>query len=119
MNKYTNKSLSVCFTNEHWTAIVHISLAPYVEAVKILQHDLIEFQNYPHFTAQFSELTRIQAAVNTVATKLKALAALLPKANRRRALIQVGGSILKFVLGTALDSDVTDLQSRLDAVQNK
>jgi prefoldin subunit 5 len=113
------KQMNAYFTNDHWTAVVHISLSPYVEAVEILQHELKEFQNYPHFTAHFTELTRVQAAVSAVDTKLKALSALLPKADRRRALIGVGGNVFKFVLGTALESDVTDLQTRLETVQNK
>jgi hypothetical protein len=107
------------FTSGYWTVVIHIPLSPYIEAVETLQYDLTELQKFSQFPTVFAEINRVKAAVNLVASKLSNIKVLLPTSSKRRGLINAGGSILKFLLGTALDSDVTDLQSKLDAIQHK
>ena len=61
----------------------------------------------------------MQTAVNSLESKLINLKRFLPKPERRRGLLNVGGSILKLIFGTATVADLADLHTSVDALKQK
>jgi hypothetical protein len=107
------------FTNDYWKAVIHISLAAYEEAVEILNHDLAEIQELAQFSSLMEEVTHVQQALHSLEGKLSNLKLFLPKPSRKRGLINAAGSLLQFLFGTALDTDVSSLHSTIAEVSQK
>ena len=57
--------------------------------------------------------------LTTLETKLHTYKQILPKLDPRRGLINFGGSMLKALLGTAVDSDITSLHNNFDELQSR
>jgi len=55
--------------------------------------------------------------LNSLENKLGGLKEFLPKVDRRRGLINLGGKILKVLFGTATEKDVDNLHKTIDAIQ--
>ena len=66
-----------------------------------------------------SELKLIDTLLTTLETKLHTFKQILPKLDPRRGLINFGGTMLKALLGTAEDSDITSLRNNFDVLQSR
>jgi len=65
------------------------------------------------------EVHQVQTVVNTLENTLTNLKRYLPRADRKRGLLNVGGSFLKVLFGTATVTDLADLHFTVDALSQK
>ena len=65
------------------------------------------------------ELRQLETALASLENKLGDLKEFLPKVDRRRGLINAGGSILKVLFGTATVMDLAELHDAIDVMQRK
>ena len=59
----------------------------------------------------------IDTLLKALETKLQTFKQILPKSDPRRGLINFGGAMLKALLGTTVDSDITSLHNNFDELQ--
>jgi hypothetical protein len=66
-----------------------------------------------------SELRHIETLLQYLESKLHDFYQILPRLDRRRGLINLGGSILKTLFGTATNSDIYQLHDTLSNLQSQ
>jgi hypothetical protein len=69
--------------------------------------------------APIVELKLIEVSVNTLEARLAEFQQLLPKSDKRRGLMNLGGSISKSLLGTATVADLHKLHINLEELKSK
>ena len=99
------KKADIVLTNDNWKVVVHFKLTPFERAIEILLADMEDVEVVTHRTSLIDEVLQAQTAVNSLESKLINLKRFLPKPERRRGLLNVGGSILKLIFGTATVAD--------------
>jgi hypothetical protein len=72
-----------------------------------------------HPTPLIDEVHQIQTAVNSLDSKLTNLKRFLPKADRKRGLINAGGSFLKILFGTATSADLANFHATVYTLSRK
>jgi len=125
VNTPMNKSVifikegDITLTNDYWKVAINFRLAPYEKAIEILQDDLAVVIELAHPTPLIDEVHQVQTAVNSLECKLTSLKQFVPKAERKRGLINVGGSLLKILFGTATSADLADHHATVDTLSRK
>jgi hypothetical protein len=85
----------------------------------VVRSDILFVERQKQEFTPIAELKQIETLLQTLETKLSHLYQFLPRLDRRRALVDFGGTALKFLFGTAIDSDVRSLHSALNELQSK
>jgi hypothetical protein len=106
-----SKEADVVLTNDAWRVILEPNTSSISDALSIVREDLtITNEHKREFTA-VSELKQIEALLNTAEARLSYFHQLLPKTDKKRGLFNLGGSVLKTLLGTATVADVRSLHT--------
>ena len=113
------KVADAAFTSDYWKVVLHFQLTPYEKAIEIVKADLAAVTELAHPTPLIDEVHQVQTVVNSLENTLTNLKRYLPRADRKRGLLNVGGSFLKVLFGTATVTDVADLHSTVDALSQK
>jgi len=111
------KEREVVLSNEFWQVAIDVTLMPYEEALSVIKGDLLEIRNHRQEFASESEIGLIGTLLTTLESKLQAFKQILPTLDSRRGLLNIGGSMLKTLFGTAVVSDVTSLRNIIDELQ--
>ena len=93
------KDKDVYITNDYWRIVVNFDFTQYEDVITQLRTDVLEFQETVKHTAIVGELQQVKLTLNSLEGKLRNLIEFLPKAERRRGLINAGGAVLKAVFG--------------------
>jgi hypothetical protein len=112
------KERDVILSNDHWRVAVNVNLSTYHEVLSTVKSDLLAIEKQRKFTLT-SELKQIESFVRILEDKLHDFYQILPRPDPRRGLLNLGGNILKTIFGTATVSDVHELHSVLDDLQNR
>ena len=117
------KKDDACFSLSHWTVGVYFNLYTIVHSCEILHKSVAAVQDLPLVKNAFKYKTRFVTSINRikVATEKYCIEVdyfkqLLPR-REKRAWIDLGGTVLQKVFGTAVNSDVTLLKSKLNQVK--
>jgi hypothetical protein len=113
------KEADVIFTRDYWKVAICFKLAPYEKAIKILQFDLTPVIVLVQHPPLIDEVHHIQSADNSLNGKLSSLKQFLLRAERKRGLMEIGGSFLKVLFGTATSADLADLHATVDTLSSK
>jgi hypothetical protein len=113
------KEADTVLTSYYWKVIVNVNLTPYEDAIGIFRTDLTEVEEATCHSTLIEEIQRVQATLDSPVNTLANLNRVLPKADRRRGLINAGGSLLQILFGTATESDLNNLHSTVDALNKK
>ena len=101
-----------------WQIAIDVTLMPFEDALTIIKGDLLEIREHKQEFTSISELSQIETLLATLESKLLAFKQILPKLDLRRGLLNIGGSLLKALFGTAVILDVTSLRDTLDELQS-
>ena len=99
--------------------MLNFQITPYEKAIEIVKADLAAVTGFAHPTPLIDEVHQVQTLVNTLENTLTNLKRYLPGADRKRGLLNVGGSFLKVLFGTATVTDLADFHSTVDALSQK
>jgi hypothetical protein len=113
------KHKEVILTSDYWRIIVNFDLTAYEDATTILREDLSRVEEIVKLTTPIGEMRHVKTALNSLENKLGDLKQFLLKVDRRRGLINAGGSILKVLFGTATVMDLEGLHTTIDVMQKK
>jgi hypothetical protein len=100
-------------TSSYWKVIVNFNLTTYEDAIAVLRSELAEVED-AGLTLQIEELHRLQKVIDSLDDKLTNVKQFLPKPERKRGLINMGGSLLKVLFGTATVADLAGLHTTVD-----
>ena len=112
------RECDLILTSDSWTVVIQLDLNPYEEAITILHKEVGEIQNVTTQSMHFDEVQRIQTVLDSLEKKLFNVKQFLPKPDRKRGLINFGGSVLKFLFGAATVSDLGELHSTIDTLSS-
>ena len=113
------KKAGIVLTNDHWKVVINFKLTPYEKAIEFLRADMEAVEKVTHRTSLIDEVLPLQTAVNSLQSKLINLKRFLPRPERRRGLLTVGGSFLKLIFGTVTVADLADLHTTVDSLNQK
>jgi len=113
------KVADAAFTSDYWKVVLHFQLTPYEKAIEIVKADLAAVTELAHPTPLIDEVHQVQTVLNSLENTLTNLKRYLPRADRKRGLLNVGGSFLKVLFGTATVTDLADLHSTVDSLSQK
>ena len=106
-------------TSDYWKVVLNFQLTPYEKAIEIVKADLAAVTGLAHPTPLIDEVHQVQTVVNTLENTLTNLIRYLPRADRKRGLLNVGDSFLQVLFGTATVTNLADLHSTVDALHQK
>jgi hypothetical protein len=112
------KEKDIFLTNDAWRIAIDVDICAYEEAVATIKEDLILLEGHRKELASNSELNQITALLNTLEVRLYNFQQLLPRLDRRRGLINFGGTVLKTLFGTATIADIHLLHETLDGLKS-
>ena len=90
----------------------------YEEAVATVKTDIISLEGHRRKWVSNSEMQQISTLLNTLEVRLYNFQQILPRLNRRRGLMYIGGFILKSLLGTATLEDIHLLHETLEGLRS-
>jgi hypothetical protein len=113
------KVADAALTNDFWKVAVNFQLAPYEKAIEIVKADLAAVTDLAHPTPLIEEVHQIQTVVTTLESTMTNLKRYFPKAERKRGLLNMGGSFPKVLFGTATVTDLADLHCTVHSLSQK
>jgi len=109
----------IILSNDRWRIIVNFDLTAFEDVITTLHEGLTRVKEKARRATPVEELRQVDLALSSFEDKLASLRRYLPKADRRRGLINAGGSILKAIYGTATNWDLEGLRTTVDALHRK
>jgi hypothetical protein len=91
---------------------------PYEDVITTLREDLGELKEATRRTLPIGELRYVETALIAVENKLADLKECLPKADKRRGFLDIGGTLLK-TFGIATVTDLSDLHAAVNDLHRK
>jgi hypothetical protein len=108
------KEKNMILTSDYWRKIVNFDLMPYEDVITTLREDLRELKKTTKRSLPIGELRDVETALIAVENKLADLKEYLPKADKRRGFLDIGGTLLKTLFGIATVADLSDLHATVN-----
>jgi len=111
------KESDIYLTNDIRRIAVNIDIRTYQDIISVIRQylHLVE-QNKKEFTS-VSEILQIESLLKKLELKLYYFHQILPRLDRRRCLVNFGGSVMKTLFGTPTIADVQQLHDTLNELQ--
>jgi hypothetical protein len=106
-------------TSENWRVVVNIELSMYSDIISTLRSDLLIIESQKKEYTPMNELKQIEALLQILESKLYDFYQILPRLDRRRGLINLAGTSLKALFGTATISDIHEIHDVINDLQLK
>jgi len=100
--------------NVAWTVIVNFDFSIYEQTIAKLRDDLYYIQKLKSPLAPLHELSHIEYVLQKLEGEIYAFREMLPRLDKRRAIMSAVGSGLKWVFGRANLLDVEELHKTVD-----
>jgi hypothetical protein len=113
------KEADIVLTNGDWRVAIDFDLSTYREVILTTGTDLHTVENQRQEFTSVSKLKQIGVLLQTLDSKLLKFRKFLPRLDRRRGLLNLGGTVLKTLFGTATIPDIQELHSVFDDLQTK
>jgi len=113
------KETDIVLTNHAWRIAIQVNTSTYHDVISTVREDLLLVERYKQKFTPTSELRHIETLLQQFELKLDRFHQILPRLDRRRGLVNIGGSILKSLFGTATISDIIQLHDTLDKLQTQ
>jgi hypothetical protein len=101
------KEKDVVLTSSRWLIAINLDMTPYLDVISTIREDLLLVEKQRKEYTEISDLKQIETLLKTLETKLRDFQQALPGLKPRRGHINIGGSALKFLFGTATSADYT------------
>lgn len=94
--------------------VVNVDFSPYEQTIAKLRDDLLYIQKFKTPLAPVHELNHIEYVLQKLESEINAFREMLPRLDKRRAVLGAVGSMLKWAFGTATLLDVEELHKTVD-----
>jgi tetrahydromethanopterin S-methyltransferase subunit B len=88
------KDADTIITSDYWRAVVKLDPTPFEDAIQLLHKDLTAVKETMDRTTPITDTHPVEATLNTLIDKVKNLKRFLPRSNRKRGLLDLGGGVL-------------------------
>jgi hypothetical protein len=112
-----SKERDIIISSDAWRVAINLDTNTYEEAISTIRTDLRLIEGQKTEFTPVLELKQIASLLDALEMKLHDFQQILPRRDRRRGLINVGGTILKSLFGTATVNDLHELHNTLDILQ--
>jgi hypothetical protein len=113
------KEKNVIITSDAWCVAIDIDTHVYEDAISTVRNDLISVDKQRKEFTPVAELKPVGNLFNTLELRLSNFQQLLPRLDRRRDLLNFGGTILKTLFGTATLSDLNQVHGTIGKLKSK
>jgi hypothetical protein len=113
------KQTDVVLTDDTWRVAINLDTGTYEEIISTVKTDLHLIETQRKEFTFMPELKQIEALLGTLESKLQNFYHVLPKPNRRRALLGLGGIVLQHLFGVATNKDAHLLHDTFDILQSQ
>jgi len=110
---------NVIVTSDAWRIAMELDTQVYEDAIAAVRNDLASVNKQTKEFTPVAELKQVGNLLNTLELRLSNFQHLLPRLDRRRGLLNLGGTILKTLFGTATLSDLNQLHGTMDELKSK
>ena len=110
---------NVIVTSDAWRIAIELDTQVYEDAIAAVRNDLASVNKQTKEFTPVAELKQVGNLLNTLELRLSNFQHLLPRLDRRRGLLNLGGTILKTLFGTATLSDLNRLHGTMDELKSK
>ena len=110
---------NVIVTSDAWRIAIELDTQVYEDAIAAVRNDLASVNKQTKEFTPVAELKQVGNLLNTLELRLSNFQHLLPRLDRRRGLLNLGGTILKTLFGTATLSDLNQLHGTMDELKSK
>ena len=112
-----SKERDIIISSDAWRVAINLDTNTYEEVISTIRTDLHLIEGQKTEFTPVLELKQIASLLDALEMKLHDFQQILPRRDRRRGLINVGGTILKSLFGTATVNDLHELHNTLDNLQ--
>ena len=113
-----SKERDIILSSDTWRVALDLHMNSYEEAISAIRADEQTIEEHRKEFAPVTELKDIQTLLDTLELKLHYFQQILPRRDRRRGLINLGGEVLKSIFGVATNSDIHLLHHTLNELQS-
>jgi hypothetical protein len=113
------KQTDIIYTSDTWRVVVDIELRTYSNIIFTVKSDLLLIERQKKELTPIYELKLIEALLQVLESKLQEFHQILPRIDRRRGLIDFGGTVLRSLFGTATVWDIHLLHDVLNDLELK
>ena len=110
---------NVIVTSDAWRIAMELDTQVYEDAIAAVRNDLASVNKQTKEFTPVAELKQVGNLLNTLELRLSNFQQLLPRLDRRRGLLNLGGTVLKTLFGTATLSDLNQLHGTMDELKSK
>ena len=107
------KERDIFLSSNSWYVALDLDTNVYEEAVSTIRAAVLLIEKHRTEFTLVSELKQIEMTLDTLELKLHYFQQILPRRDRRRGLINLGGSVLQTLFGVATNSDIHLLHDTL------
>jgi len=107
------KQSDIILTNDTWTVIVNLDFSTYEQTIAKLRDGLFYIQKFKTPLTPVHELNHMEYVLQKLEEEINAFREMLPRVDKRRAVLSAVGSMLKCFFGTATLLDVEELHKTI------
>jgi hypothetical protein len=113
------KETEVILSSDSWRVAVDLEMNTYQEVITTIRLDLLQVDQAVKDVTSITELHQIEELLKHLENKLHDFHQILPQLDNRRGLLNLGGTVLKTLFGTATIADVSLLHDTLDELKSR
>ena len=106
-------------TKDAWRVAIDLDTQVYEDAIATVRNDLTSVDKQRKEFTPVAELKQVGILLNTLELRLSNFQQFLPRLDRRRGLLNLGGTVLKTLFGTATLSDLDQLHGTIVEQKSK
>jgi len=110
---------NVVITSDAWRVAIDLDTQVYEDAIATVRNDLASVDEQRKEFTPVAELKQVGNLLNTLELRLSNFQRFLLRLDRRRGLLNLGGTMLKTLFRTAALSDLDQLHGTRDEIKSK
>lgn len=112
------KERDIILSSDAWRIAIDLGVSDYEEAISTIRTDLRQIEGQRSEFAPLSELKQVETLLDALELKLHYFQQFSPRRDRRRGLVNFGGTVLKSLFGVATGADIHLLHDTLNDLQS-
>jgi len=113
------KDRDIVLSSDAWHVALNLNISIYEDVLSCIKSDLDVVFRHQKDSTTLSELRQVETLLDNLESKLGHFKQLFPKVEPKRSLLNLGGTVLRTLFGTATMTDLHRLHEALGELQDK
>jgi len=113
------KDRDIVLSSDAWHVALNLNISTYEDVLSSIKSDLSVVFRHQEDSTTLSELRQVETLLDNLESKLGQFKQLFPKVEHKRSLMNLGGTVLRTLFGTATMTDLRRLHEALGELQDK